>query len=393
VQNVANRSGFGPGTIEKTQVNDTDPSKGSVGTGSTASVGVAGQVGQIPNTTLAAIVGVTLITVAIAESLHEFIPKMSDEDAEVFLAEVQSKLRELVNKTDNNEVENKSEARQRQAEEQKKKLDDAQKKLQEIIDARKSGDIGALIKLAFEMILLAFQVLAVVMTGGALAPAFFANPMNLQAINDATKQFTGLGIAGNIDKLINPNDKASWAKADMGFGMALMGAMVIATIAMMAIGVGEAEMPALAGQLAEAGTTLSESTVAVTEGVTTAVTEGAEIAKATETLSQLQKLMNLLTDPQKIMSWARDIPTVMDAVGNLAAAPGQFIASETQAEAKKDQARAKEMAALLKRIDEMLDLAIKRLANNGDRWAKMLQGTMDAMRDRGDHLSRASLTA
>ena len=397
ISNVSGKPIFGPGTVDQSQTTDQTSANGTTGTGTTTSVGVAGQVGGVPGTTVPTTLGVTLVAAAMFESLHEFMPKISDDQAEIFLAEVQQKMRELVNKTDNNEVDNKSEARQRQAEEQKKKLDDAQKKLQEVIDARKSGDIGALIKLAFEMILLAFEMIGVAMTGGALLPAVLANPLTLQGVNDASKQFTGLGIAGNIDKLINPNDKESWAKADMGFGMALMGVMVIATIALMAIGVGEAEMPALAGELAEgigeAATEGAELGSTVGELATAMSEAGTEVAEGTETASMMEDLMTLLTDPDKIMSWARDIPNVMEAFGELAAAGTKFQTTETEAEAKKDQARAKEMAAMLKRIDEMLDLAIKRLANNGDRWAKMVEGTMDALRDRGQHLSQARLTA
>ena len=357
-------------TPDYTSVGGTDPStspNAPVGSGTTAPVT------HVPGTSSSTSVEMSSILSSIMESLHQFMPDISEDDADVLLAEIQMKMKETVNKTDNAEVSNKSEARNQQIEEQKKKLDDAEKKLQEQIKLERSDNIFDKLKLFFEILgailaTIVAVVVAVVTFGagtgasaalmaGAIMGVIGAVAGDFMAVNDVVKQSTGLGIAGNLDKLVHPNDPASWAKADMGFMFALLGVAMVGMITAMATGAGEMEL---------------ENAV---DKIATVLMKG-----VMDQVSVVNKTIQAGT-------------TIVNASLDAASAGISYETTEARAEAKKDNADAKEIEALMKRFDEMIEMAIKRLQANGDRWVKMLDSLTEAIQDKTNHMSHAKLTA
>lgn len=361
-----NTNPYLPTGLVQPQGSQTTP--GSVGTSppttSTAPVGggAVSQSNAVPGTKDLSTAMQSFMLTSIMESMHQFMPEISGDEQDIILAEVQAKMKDIVGKTDNEEVKNKSEAREKQLEERKKKLDDAEKKLQDMIKLQNSGDIFDKIKLAFEI--LAALILTAIVTIGTLGAGTGAGLAigvalivgavagDVMAVNDVVKKETGLGIAGNIDKAIHPNDPDSWAKADQGFEFALMGLAAVGMIVGLATGVGEEQFAQM-----------------------------------------LPKLINRAADLERATNFVNVGATVGTVLGDVGSAATSYQTTEIQAQTKKDQARAKEMLAMMKNIDEMIDLAIKRLQADGDRWAKMLDTVTSSMQDRSETVGKAKLTA
>lgn len=324
--------------------------------------GTVSQSVSVPGTQGTTTAQQSFMMTAILESLHKFMPEISGDDQDVLLAQVQSKMKETVNRTDNEEVRNKSESRERQLEERKKKLDEAEKKLQEMIKLQNSGDILDKIKLAFEILgALIFTAIVTIGTLGAGTAAGVAVGVALiigavagdvMALNDVLQKSTGLGIAGNIAKSLNPHDPGAWSKADQIFTYTLMGIAAAAMVVGMATGYGEEQFAQMLPKM---------------------IKNAADVERATH-------LLNIGN-------------TVVTAVADVGAAVTHYETTNIQAQAKKDQARAKELQALMKHLDQMIDLAIKRLQENGDRWVKMLDSITQSMQDRAETVGKAKLTA
>lgn len=361
-----NTNPYMPTGLGQTTGEQTPP--GSVGqstsTKSTAPVGggTVSQTNAVPGTKDTTTAMQSFMLTAIMESMHQFMPEISGDEQDIILAEVQAKMKDVVGKTDNEEVKNKSESREKQLEERKKKLEDAEKKLEDMIKLQNSGDIFDKIKLAFEILgALLLTALVTIGTLGAgtgvglaigIALIVGAVAGDVMAVNDVVKKETGLGIAGNIDKAIHPHDPDSWAKADQGFEFALMGLAAVGMIVGLATGTGEE-------QFAQA----------------------------------LPKLIEHAADLERATDFVNIAATVGTVVGDVGSAATSYQTTEIQAQSKKDQARAKEMLAMMKHLDEMIDLAIKRLQSDGDRWAKMLDSVTEAMQDRSETVGKAKLTA
>lgn len=296
----------------------------------------------------------SFILAMVAESLHQFMPALSGDDQDVLLAEIQMKMKETVNGTDNNEIKNKSDARKNQEAEVQKKLDDAAKKLEDMIKLQNSGNIFDKIKAFFEMIFAILQLvteaISVVMTFGATAPAMMSlMPMSLMMLDDGLKTVTGLGIAGNLDKLVHPKDPESWHKADQIFEYTMMAAAAVEMIAMMAAGQEE-----VVGEMVE---------------------------------------MAVIVALQRALDVVQVATTVVEAAGDITSAVINEQATAAKAESKRDEARAKELQTMMKHLDEMIELAIKRLQTDGDRWSKMLDSITSSMQDRANTVGKAKLTA
>lgn len=376
-------TGTGTGTV-----NSTNQTQAPVGSGTVS------QTGSIPDPQTVSTAMQSVVLMAVFESIAKFIPEISGDEQDILLAEIQAKAKEMTSKTDNEEVKNKSEAREKQLEERKKKLDDAEKKLEETIKLQASGDIFAKLQLFFEI--LAAVIAAVVIavgtlgTGTGLSAAVLAGCITaiacgaVLAVNDITKMATGgLGIAGSIDKLVHPNDPGSWSKADMGFEFAVMALDVVGMVVGMANGSGESMIAStieklatkLAAKFAGESGDLAKLAMKVAD-------EGVDVAKMTKEATTLDRITKYIQAGSDVAS----------AAGDLGAGINSFETTEVQAQTKKDQARAKELLAMMKHLDEMIDLAIKRLQTDGARWVKMLDTVIDSMVDRANTVGKMSLT-
>lgn len=294
---------------------------------------------------------------ALLKSLGSMMPQITGEMVELFLAEISAKMKDIEEQAQTDKFTSDQEAKRASIAEKRAKLDEADKKIQEAIDARNSANIFDIIKMVFQAIGAALMAVlgallapvCPVLGGLMIAAAVVAVVMLVDA---AVQKGTGMGIAGNLHKLANPNaTPEECAKADMGFriGMAIVGlALAIATAAV-------SGGSTIAAQLA----TLS-STVATFKSIATGINTGIAIGTA---------------------------------VGDGVTAGIRADASMKDAEAKKLQASGKDMEALMQMLDEMIDMALSRLIAASNRFNDILDAITEMAEDKSKSLSNAKFTA
>jgi hypothetical protein len=252
--------------------------------------------------------------------------------------------------------------------EKEAKLAEASKKIEKAIYDREHASIWDKIKAVFMAIAAALMVVI-----GALLTPFcpVAGPLlivagitcAIMAIDDIVKMTTGLGIAGNLDKLVHPNDPDSWAKADMGFGIAMAVVGAATMIVGLFTGAGEAELAGLVAKFAD----LAEM--------------GADAAATGLKMAQVaQKVWDVVN-------------LSVDVTTSVASGVYNYEASTEDAGAKRLQGEAKDTQALMQQLDEFIDMAIKRLIAASDRFNSIMDSLTDAMKDKADTLQHAKLTA
>jgi hypothetical protein len=292
---------------------------------------------------------------AIIESLARAIPQMSSGAGEIFLAEVAAKMKDVEEQAQTDRYKTDQEAKRASLAEKKEKLDEADKKIQESIDARKSGNIFDIIKMVFQAIAAALtMVLGALLApvcpvlGGLLIAAAVVSIVML--IDAAVQQGTGMGIMGNIVKAAggSPEDIA---KADMGFRLGM----------------------------AAIGLVLAIATAAVSGGATIA----AQLAQLSTAVSTFKTIATAINTGISIGSAGLDIgATVVRTEG-----------AEKSAEAKNLQASAKDMEGLLAQLDDFIDMALSRLIAANNRFNEILDSITDMMQDKAQSLSNARFTA
>lgn len=287
---------------------------------------------------------------ALMQSMMALMPAMSNEDSSVKLMEATTLMKQIVETSEKDKIATDQEKKRTAIGEKTAKLEEAAKKIEESRRMRESGSIWDKIKLAFQAIAAVFMmILGAVLSAipgfqavGALMIA--AGVISLvMMIDAAVKQATGLGIAGNLAKLAQPDNPDAWAKADMGFGISLAIVGLAAAVATFFVPGGQASAIA----------TMAQAVGSIVNGV---------IAGAT-------------------------------AVGDITAGSMRYEASKRESEAKTLQAEGKEFAALLSQLDDIIDQALARLMAASDRFGAMMDALTEAMQDTGNSVSRARFSA
>lgn len=334
-------------SINQVQQNNNDPNVGQ----NTAGKGVLGNNGPTP--TVDNQPGYT----AMMQSLAAMVPNMNGPMIELFLAEITAKMKDVEENANTERYKNDQEAKRSSLAEKKEKLDEADKKIQESIDAKNSGNIFEIIKMVFQAIAAALMaVLGALLAcvpglqavGGLMIAAAVVSVIML--VDSAVQQATGMGIVGNCMKAAGCSPEEC-AKGDMGFriGMAIVGlALAIAT--------------------------------AVVSGGSSVVSAVASLSSA---IGAFKTAATMINTGLSIASAATDIVTTGIRTD----------AAVDSADAKKLQAQAKEMEALLAQLDDFIDMALSRLIGASNRFNEILDAITDMMQSHAQSMSNAKFTA
>ena len=405
-------SGLGNVGSTKNVYITTDPNSQTQTTGQTqVGTGSIGHTGPVPDATGTGGVGGVgggAFMAAVLDSMHSFMPAISEDEMSVMLAVVTAKMREMQSKTDQDQINTDSLGKEAALSEKGKKLEDAAKKQKDAIYKQEHMSIWDKIKAFFEAI---FSVIAMVL-GALLVATGIGSSLGMallvggtvglvMAINDITIQFTGLGIAGNLDKLVHPNDPSSWAKADMGFGIALAVAGIIACFVdpegIEAVGDGIAEGIANVAKMGEEAASLGEEGAGIVDTLKTIVSAVksslGELKEARQLAMEGSDIAETVNKLASVATRLQQVESVTMAVGNVVEGGFKMEVANLQSDAKSLQAKAKEMEALMQGFDMMIDLAIQKLQASGDRWAKMLESISEGMNQRSHTLSHAKFRA
>lgn len=321
---------------------------GVAGVDTTGAGVAASQAGPVPDPQ-----AVVLSYTALMQSLNGLMPQLSNEDATVKLIEVSTLMKQIIEVSEKDRIQVDQEKKRTAIGEKTAKLDEARGKIEESRRMKESGSIWDKIKLiflaiaAFFMLVVGAVLAAVPGLQGVGAMMITAGIMSIiMAVDTGVKLGTGLGIAGNISKLVNPDDKEAWAKADLGFGISIAVVGLMASVASFFIPGGQVAM-------AQSFTTLAMGVSNAVNGVLGGAT----------------------------------------AVGDIAAGANRFAATKIEAEAKKLNAEAKQFQALMAQLDDIIDLALARLMAVHEQFGAMLDALTDALKDTNNSLTRARFSA
>jgi transloator len=346
--------------------------KGQVGATKTGS-GVSAASGPAPASAS------TATQSAVMASLQAMMPKMTGEQMDVMILSIVTKMKDTIDATEKDKVKVDQGTKRANLLEKQNKIEEADKKIQEAKDARENASVWDKIKLAFQYIGAILTILAGVAlmaaataTGVGVAAGLIGGGMMVGAgiamlalAADATYAQTngGIGFVGEIVKQAKMAGGASQEEAEKA---ARTGDMV----ARIVIGVGAAVAAIAGGAVAGIGAFVG------------AASSGAAIASTAAQTAQ--KVMDI------VMALLSAGTTIASSTGDAATAGVKYKASQTEAEGKKLQGDAKTLEALNQTLDDMIDQALARLKGAGERFDAMLDSLVDAAKDRGDTLARAS---
>lgn len=284
------------------------------------------------------------------DSLSELMGKNSAriENIDVVIAELQQKVRDLISKTD---VENLNVQSERQRELIQKKIADAQaaaEKMREAAAQRESQSIWDKIKLAFQILGALLAVAAAVVTANPLLMigAIVAVTLAIDGIVKATTE-NHMGIAGSIAKAAGASDEEA-GKADMGF-----------TIAVAVIGLA----------------------VAIGGGVASFFSGGATIANLAKQAATVAQ--------ENIVKGLSSLAEVGTTVTTIGAAVVSYEAAKAQVAAMFAQADGMEVDGMLKVLDDMVDLVLQHLMAANRTFDAILDSLAETAKEKGDTFSRA----
>jgi hypothetical protein len=313
------------------------------------------QTGNISVETKKGILGQTVTvptTVEKAQFLLEALRTMAPDNAilkdmEVLLAMVTAKLKDALGKVEESRANSEMEAKRVGIKENEAKIAESKQKLDEAEAKRKSGDLGALLQLIFEAIAGLAQIIGgavwAVFGGGQLAVGMIASGaiMLMVSINSAVSMATGgTGILGSIAKAFGASDEVA-----MGLDMAFVGAMVVTGVVV-----------AMA-----TGTGAIGAAYAAEKGAALAAQIGVQVA-------------NMITN-------------VGSAASQVATGVVKYEAAESSSQAKMKQAQSDELQALLKQLDDLIDMALAMLMQVKGNVNAMIDSYTEMLNDTGNTLS------
>lgn len=304
-------------------------------------MGILGQSGALPT------------AVSQAQKLLDSLRTMAPDsgvlkDFEVLLAMVTAKLKEALGTVEQSRADSEMQAKRVNIKENEAKIEESKKKLDEAEAKRKSGDLGALLQLIFEAIAGLAQIV-----GGALWAAFGGGGnaaigliasgaiMVMVSLNSAVSMATGgTGIIGSIAKAFGASDEVA-----MGLDMAFVGAMVVTGVVV-----------AMA-----TGTGAIGAAYAAEKGAALAAQIGVQVA-------------NMIT-------------SLGSAASQVATGALKYEAAESSAAAKVKQAQSDELQALMKQLDDMIDMALAMLMQVKANVSAMIDSYTEMLNDTGNTLS------
>lgn len=286
-------------------------------------------------------------------SLERLMPKISDDDLEVLLAETEGKLKKTETGSDEDRINIDSAMKKAIMDQKKQQLDQAQQNIEDAAAKSQSTDLWDKIKLAFQALAAAVTLvvgLALIATGaGAALGVLLVAAAVVQIIGlvqSAMQETGGHGILGQIIKDCGGSDDAA-NKADMALSIytAIVG-IVIGIATCWAGGAGIVDIASAAAELATVITSLADATAAVATGIGDGIAAGITYQAANDT-----------------------------------------------ADAKDEQAAAKELDAFATQIDALITMIIQHLSGVGKAFGDVLDTIMDTLKDVNNTLMHVKLTA
>ncbi len=368
-------------------------------------------------------------------SLSCYLLSGKDDDTDVLLAEVAQKTRDITSLSEKKQITSDQQAQMARQKAQEKKFEQAEEKMKEAKEKGHTSDILDGVKCAFAWIAaaMAIVVAAVMIASGAgiavgvllISAAICATAI---AVDSTVSVSTHKGgIAGHIAKEAGANDDEA-GKADMGFQISVSALGAIFSIGAGVAGIAAAGRAALsagfsavrAGEEAGTGTTelaMSGAQVAadangaaVETSVQTGAASGGAVGSAASEASPAQTLKQVfdvmkstfmatlreqadkIGQTAKIVRAGSGVSDGVSQAGSSAtdAAKGgiDYEAAQLRAGAKDLQGDGKAYEGQIQLMDKMIDMALDLLMKAGDRYAGVLESIADAMKDRGDTVSR-----
>ncbi|MEL6683372.1 MAG: type III secretion system translocon subunit SctE [Pseudomonadota bacterium] len=325
---------------------------------------------------------------AITHTLSKHFPTITGDKIDILIAEASLKLKDIVGKTDVNELITKEEQKRQNAAEQKAAAEDAQKAMEEAkaaeAKAKKSGLLGKIFGgIATALSIVAAGLLIASGVGAPLAAALIVGVVasTMLLIDGAVAERNGTGILGSIataimeakgfsDEAIERN-AAKWDAGFKGFMIAVMLIAAVASLGMMVSGVGAA---------ASAGGAAAASGTANGAGGTINVAE-----KGSRLVTFANTMKPFVSAAQSGTQIAASGISINTAMTQLDAARGQADAQELQA----DRIR---LQALNELLDDFIDQILARISGSNSIFNAILDDVVASIKDRGDTLARAKFT-
>ncbi|MDX8355152.1 type III secretion system translocon subunit SctE [Cognatiyoonia sp. IB215182] len=324
----------------------------------------------------------------VSQSLSKFFPTLTGDKIDILVAEVTLQLKEIVGKTDTNELNAKEEQKRQNAAEQRAAAEDAQKALDDAkaaeAKARKSGlfgkifgGIAAALAIVVGAILIATGVGAVL--GAALIVGGVASGMML-ADQIVAEKNGGTGMFGLMatkfmeargfsEEAIERN-AAKWDKA---FKIVAITAIVLSAVVTM--GAGFAASSASAGSAAAGSATGAAAAAGGTTGTVT-LTAASNVSRVADLI-------------QKVSTGVSSLAMLGSGVATATTTVFSYQASQDQAEAFRNQADVARTQALNELLNDFIDQILTRISGTTSQFHAMLDEVVASVKDRGDTFARA----
>lgn len=360
------------------QPNDVYQNTIKVGTGSVASAGaIPDPIGQSYE--------------AVSQSLSKFFPTLTGDKIDILIAEATLKLKDIVGKTEINELHAKEEQKRQNAAEQRAAAEDAQKSLEDARAAEAKAKKGGLFGKIFGGIAAAIAIVAgaiLIATGagavlgaalivGGVASATMLADQIVAEKNGGTGMFglmatRWMEARGFSDEAIEKH-AANWDKAFKGIAITVMILSAFATM-----GAGFASSGVTAGGTAAAGAGSTAAAAGGTGG-TVAITAA---SNSTRAIDMFQKASTAVSTAALAGS---GVATATTAVFS-------FQASQDQADAFRNRADVARSQALNELLNDFIDQILARVSGTNSQFNAMLDDVVTSIKDRGDTLARAKFS-
>ncbi len=324
---------------------------------------------------------------AITQSLVKFFPTLTGDQIDILIAEATLKLKEVVGKTEVNELQAKEEQKRQNAAEQRAAAEDAQKALEEAQAAEKKAKKGGLFGKIFGGIAAVMSIVvgAALIATGAGAPLGAALIVSgtasaLMLVDQIMMEKTGSGLSSTMLKVavqiveilpgVDINDEkvaALGEKLDNAFKWVMIAVMVASAVVSLGVGVSAMMSSATATATASAGA-------------------GGQALNVVEKGSTTWNTVN------KIATGVTAVATAGSGSATIATAKFSYDASNQQADARETQADVLRARALNDLLDDFIDQILARVSGTNSQFNAMLDDVMASIKDRGDTLARAKFS-
>ena len=369
---MAEISVSGAGQIQKTapQPNEVGQAGSSVGAGSVAAGGV------VPDPT-------SQSYQAITQSLSRFFPTVSGDKIDILVAEASLKLKDIVGKTELNELHAKEEQKRQNAAEQRAAAEDAQKALEDAraaeAKAKKGGLFGKIFGgIASALAIIAGAILIATGAGAVLGAALIVGGVASAAMltDQIMAEKTGMGLLGTLVtgdmkdlEAILPGVSFSEEayervaeRSDKAFKIIAITVMVLSAVVTMGAGFAASSASAAGSAAASAG--------------------GAA-ATTSKSVDMFQKLSAVVSS----------IAMAGSGVATATTAVFSFQAAQDQAEAFRGQADVVRSQAFNELINDFIDHILARVSGTNSQFNAMLDDIVASIKDRGETLARVKFAS